>query len=78
MEKGRIASLFAGLCAVILLACPIEGAAFAQESGGAVVGAPITPNAEQETGTPGSSHATTTIDGRYLPPPPQPFTGRSI
>ena len=24
------------------------------------------------TGTPGSPNATTTIDGRYLPPPPQP------
>jgi arylsulfatase A-like enzyme len=27
------------------------------------------------TGTPGSPDATTTIDGRYLPPPPQPFQG---
>ena len=32
-------------------------------------------NAEQITGTPGSPGATTTIDGRYLPPPPQPFKG---
>ncbi len=31
--------------------------------------------AQQETGAPGSPAATTTIDGRYLPPPPQPFTG---
>ncbi|HEX9425304.1 MAG TPA: arylsulfatase, partial [Pyrinomonadaceae bacterium] len=29
----------------------------------------------QTTGTPGSPGATTTIDGRYLPPPPQPFHG---
>ncbi len=29
----------------------------------------------QTTGTPGSPGATTTIDGRYLPPPPQPFKG---
>jgi arylsulfatase len=29
----------------------------------------------QTTGTPGSPSATTTIDGRYLPPPPQPFQG---
>ncbi|HEY2618565.1 MAG TPA: arylsulfatase [Acetobacteraceae bacterium] len=33
-------------------------------------------NAQQVTGTPGSPDATTTIDGRYLPPPPQPFTGQ--
>jgi arylsulfatase len=30
----------------------------------------------QITGAPGSPDATTTIDGRYLPPPPQPFQGR--
>ncbi len=29
----------------------------------------------QTTGTPGAPGATTTIDGRYLPPPPQPFGG---
>ena len=28
------------------------------------------------TGTPGSPDATTTIDGRYLPPPPQKFKGK--
>jgi arylsulfatase len=31
--------------------------------------------AAQETTVPGSPGATTTIDGRYLPPPPQPFGG---
>jgi len=31
--------------------------------------------AQQTTGTPGSPGATTTIDGRYLPNPPQPFQG---
>ena len=31
--------------------------------------------AQQTTGTPGSPEATTTIDGRYLPNPPQPFKG---
>ena len=30
----------------------------------------------QTTGTPGSPDATTTIDGRYLPAPPQPFAGQ--
>jgi arylsulfatase A-like enzyme len=31
--------------------------------------------AQEITGTPGSPGATTTIDGRYLPNPPQPFRG---
>jgi hypothetical protein len=31
--------------------------------------------AQQTTGVPGSPDATTTIDGRYLPPPPQRFQG---
>jgi len=31
--------------------------------------------AQQTTGVPVSPDATTTIDGRYLPPPPQPFRG---
>jgi arylsulfatase len=30
---------------------------------------------QQVTGTPGSPSATTTIDGRYIPAPPQPFNG---
>lgn len=33
--------------------------------------------AQQITGTPGSPAATTTIDGRYIPSPPQPFRGRT-
>ena len=32
--------------------------------------------AQQVTGTPGAPDATTTIDGRYLPSPPQPFRGQ--
>src|SRR6476660_9723593 len=31
--------------------------------------------AQQTTGTPGSPSATTTIGGKYLPPPPAPFGG---
>jgi hypothetical protein len=31
--------------------------------------------AQQITGTPGSPGATTTIDGKYLPPPPPKFGG---
>lgn len=33
-------------------------------------------SAQQITGTPGAPDATTTIDGRYLPPPPQKFMGQ--
>src|SRR5919106_6184089 len=32
--------------------------------------------AQQITGTPGSPGGTTTVDGRYVPPPPQPFEGQ--
>ena len=32
-------------------------------------------NAQEGTGVPGSPSATTTIDGRYLPPAAQPFQG---
>ena len=38
-----------------------------------VCAAPAT--AQETTGVPGSPSATTTIDGRYLPPPPAPFGG---
>jgi arylsulfatase len=34
-----------------------------------------TPQAQQITGVPGSPGATTTIDGKYLPPPPPKFGG---
>jgi arylsulfatase len=35
----------------------------------------VSAHGQQTTGTPGSPDATTTIDGRYLPPPPQVFRG---
>jgi hypothetical protein len=35
----------------------------------------IPAGAQQTTGVPGSPDATTTIDGRYIPPPPQKFEG---
>src|SRR4029078_11159782 len=38
-----------------------------------LAGAPA--GAQQITGTPGSPSATTTIDGKYLPPPPPKFGG---
>jgi arylsulfatase len=34
-----------------------------------------TVHAQQTTGVPGAPDATTTIHGRYVPPPPQPFQG---
>src|SRR5262249_56325132 len=40
-----------------------------------LVGTALSPvaDAQETTGVPGSPSATTTIDGRYLPPAPQPF-----
>jgi len=44
---------------------------------GLLVGTALTAvaSAQETTGVPGSPSATTTIDGRYLPPPPAPFGG---
>jgi len=66
-------ALCAGLFAAWMLSL---GAASAQEAAGVSIAAPVTPNAEQETGAPGSPNATTTIDGRYLPPPDPRFGGQ--
>jgi arylsulfatase len=38
--------------------------------------APEAAGGAQSSGTPGSPDATTTIDGRYIPAPPQPFEGQ--
>ncbi len=46
-----------------------------QVLGGALLIASTALLAQQISGTPGSPSATTTIDGRYLPPPPQKFEG---
>ena len=35
----------------------------------------VSASAQQNEGVPGSPNATVTIDGRYLPPPPQKFQG---
>ena len=40
-----------------------------------IAGIPAAYAQQQTTGTPGSPSATTTIDGKYLPPPPAPFGG---
>ena len=40
------------------------------------IGVQNPPNVQQTTGAPGSPDATATIDGRYLPPPPQKFQGK--
>src|SRR5215831_3723093 len=59
--------------APVVLAAAVGGAATA-----AATGAFVTPATAQQqtTGIPGSPSATTTIDGRYLPPPSQPFQGQ--
>jgi arylsulfatase len=36
----------------------------------------VAAHAQQTTGVPGSPSATTTVDGRYLPSPPPPFSGK--
>src|SRR5271165_3876974 len=57
--RRRLAMLLAGLSAVLLAS---TGAPIAQEMNGAPsIGALVTPNAEQQTGTQGSPNATTTI-----------------
>jgi len=43
---------------------------------GALLMAAIPTLGQQVTGTPGSPNATTTIDGRYIPAPPQKFQGQ--
>ncbi|MDR3531268.1 MAG: arylsulfatase [Rhodopila sp.] len=76
MMRPRM-GVWAPSCLVVALTIMVAAApAAAQQIGGAVIGAPVTPNAEQVTGALGSPHATTTIDGRYLPPPPQQFRGQ--
>jgi len=39
--------------------------------------AAVDAHAQQITGTPGSPDATTTIDGRYIPAPPERFHGEA-
>jgi hypothetical protein len=51
---------------------PLDGAA--SEAATAQQGV-VGPNRPLITGVPGSPNATVTIDGRALPPPPQPFHG---
>jgi arylsulfatase A-like enzyme len=65
--KAALATAFGGIL-------PFRGAK-AQEAAGVPVGAPPV-DVPQTAGAPGSPNATTTIDGRYLPPPPQPFQGQ--
>src|SRR5271157_5023672 len=52
----------------VFLALATVGA-FVSSIGAATIGA------QQVTGTPGSPSATTTIDGKQLPPPPEKFGG---
>jgi arylsulfatase A-like enzyme len=70
MAFGRIIGSVAGLLA---LSC-VSG--WAQQATTIPPGTVIGAEARETTGTPGSPDATTTIDGRYLPPPPQRFQGK--
>ena len=70
MKTSRIIISVAGFLAFGCIS------AWAQQ---ATTGAPVTvigADARETTGTRGSPDATTTIDGRYLPPPPQMFKGK--
>ncbi len=65
--------LLSSVAGVLALGCV---SAWAQS---ATTVAPVTvvgAEARETTGAPGSPDATTTIDGRYLPPPPQSFKGQ--
>ena|SRR5271166_5094276 len=54
---------------------PLAWGSAQEMTGTPPIGAPPV-DVPQTVGAPGSPHATTTIDGRYLPPPPQPFPGQ--
>jgi len=66
--KAALATAFGSLF-------PFRGASAQEMTGTPPIGAPPV-DVPQTVGAPGSPHATTTIDGRYLPPPPQPFPGQ--
>jgi len=70
MAFGRIVSSVAG---VLALGCV---SAWAQQATTVAPATVIGAEARETTGAPGSPDATTTIDGRYLPPPPQRFQGK--
>jgi arylsulfatase len=68
MKTSRLLSSVAS----IALSALTSMAAQAQQN----IGVQNPPNVQQTTGAPGSPDATATIDGRYLPPPPQKFQGK--
>jgi arylsulfatase A-like enzyme len=70
MRSHRIALSIMGFVA---LGCV---SAWAQEATTIAPATVIGAGAIETTGAPGAPNATTTVDGRYLPPPPQPFKGR--
>jgi arylsulfatase A-like enzyme len=70
MRSCRIAIFISGF---IALGCI---SARAQEASTVAPATVIGADGLQTTGVPGAPDATTTIDGRYLPPPPQPFKGK--
>ncbi len=72
LGRRRTLSALTPVAAILLIpiSCGTPGPARAQQSV-----APAAPDQLQTTGAPGAPDATTTIDGRYLPNPPQPFQG---
>ena len=71
MKPLRYVRLVLVSCMAAVLTCSV---AMAQQDGGDVPQVEP-PNRPLIHGKPGSPDATITLDGRYLPPPPQPFTG---
>ena len=63
----KLAQLAATAFTLLLCATPTHA-----QQAGPTIGA----GGLQTTGVPGSPNATTTVDGRYLPQPPQPFAGQ--
>jgi arylsulfatase len=71
MERDSLA-IRTGLAVAVAAAATL---AAAQQISGAAPAATVTAQREAAP-KPGSPDATTTIDGRYLPPPPQRFIGQ--
>jgi len=70
MAFGRI---IISVSSLLALACT---SAWPQQATTVAPATVVGAEARQTTGAPGAPDATTTIDGRYLPPPPQRFKGK--
>jgi Sulfatase len=73
----RVSGFFSLACLVAALGFVLIAPAAAQQPTAVPPATVILgPQESQTTGAPGAPNATTTVDGRYLPPPPQPFQGQ--